>query len=165
MLARVLGMEGRDPVRVLQRMGTRPDFPGRPGSPGRRDGHFPVEEIRVWMAGIRSAVEEVDDAELAAINKRVRLLELEEKEAAASLRLQKLADVDDVGQFGEQVVNNAKAVLGAMEDEVVALLPAGVGVKVRQSVYRKVQQLRDTALDELARLVTGDDDDTEVPEE
>jgi hypothetical protein len=146
-------------------MGTRPDFPGRPGSPGRRDGHFPVEEIRVWMAGIRSAVEDVDDAELAAVNKRVRLLELEEKEAAASLRLQKLADVDEVGQFCEQKINNTKAVLEAMKDKVIAELPAGIGVKVRQSIYRTIQQMLDIAFDELAGMEMGDDDETEVPDE
>ncbi len=26
-----------------------PDFPGRSGSPGRRDGHFPLDEIATWL--------------------------------------------------------------------------------------------------------------------
>ena len=27
-----------------------PSFPGRPGKPGMRNGHFPVAEIRQWLA-------------------------------------------------------------------------------------------------------------------
>jgi len=151
--------------RVLQRLGTRPDFPGRPGAPGKRDGHFPIEEIRAWLATVRSSIETTEDEDLLAAARRVKLLELEEKEAAAGVRLGKLADVDEVGQYCEQIVNNAKAILAALEDEVVALLPASIGVKTRTEIYRKVQQLRDGALAELQRLCEGDTDDTTEPEE
>jgi hypothetical protein len=149
--------------RVLQRLGTRADFPGRAGHPGKRDGHFPIETIRAWLGTIRS-VPEMEDEDLLAVARRVKLLELEEKEAAAALRLEKLADVEEVGQYCEQVVNNAKAILGSLEDEVVALLPASIPAKVRVQVHRRTQQLRDTALKELARLSEGDTDDTSDPE-
>jgi hypothetical protein len=164
-LARELGMGGKDPERILQRLGTRADFPGKPGRPGKRDGHFPVETIRAWLATVRTSVETVEDDELAAVAKRVKLLELEEKEAAAALRLGKLADVDEVGQYCEQVVNNAKAILAALEDEVVAILPASVTAKVRTQIHARVQKLRDGALAELQRLCEGDTDETAEPDE
>lgn len=164
-LARELGMSGKDPERILQRLGTRPDFPGKPGRPGKRDGYFPVETIRAWLATVRSTVADVDDDEITAVAKRVKLLQLEEAEAAAALRLGKLADVDEVGQYSWQVVNNAKAILGALEDEVVAILPGSVPAKVRSQIHRKVQQLRDGALAELQRLCEGDTDETTEPDE
>lgn len=164
-LARELGMGGAAPERVLQRWATRADFPGRPGKPGKRDGYFPVEEIRTWLAAVRTSVEPVEDEDLVAVAKRVKLLELEEKEAAAKVRLEKLADVDEVGQYCEQVVNNAKAILAALEDEVVAILPAAVGAKVRGQIHRRVQKLRDAALAELQRLCEGDTDETTEPDE
>lgn len=160
-LSRAVGVSER----VLQRLGTRPDFPGRPAKPGKRDGKFPVEKIRGWLATIRQTVEPVDDAEIAAVARRVKLLQLEEAEAAAALRLEKLADVDEVGQYCEQVVNNAKAILAAVEDEVVSLLPASVTARVRTTIHRRVQQLRDAALAELQRLSEGDTDETAEPDE
>jgi hypothetical protein len=164
-LARELGMGGKDPERILQRLGTRPDFPGKPGRPGRRDGHFPVEDIRAWLATIRTTVDQVDDEEITAVTKRVKLLELEEKEAAAALRLGKLADVDEVGQYCVQVVNNARAILASIEDEVVGALPATVPAKVRTTIYRRVQKIRDAAMLELQRLSEGDTDETAEPDE
>ena len=163
-LARELGMSGKDPERILQRLGTRPDFPGKPGRPGKRDGHFPVEDIRAWLATIRTTVDQVDDEEITAVTRRVKLLELEEKEAAAALRLQKLADVDEIGQYCVQLVNNAKAILAALEDEVVGSLPASVPAKVRATIHRRVQKIRDAAILELQRLSEGDTDDTAEPD-
>jgi len=157
-LARALGMRGKEPERVLQRMATRPGFPGRPSRPGKADGHLPVEEIRVWLATVGHAVEDVDDAELTKIQKRIFWLDLEEKEAARLVRAERLADVEEVAQFCGQVIANAKSVLGSIVDETVAALPESVGVNVRETVRRKVGKLVRTALAELERLAEGDTD-------
>ena len=157
-LARALGMRGKEPERVLQRMATRPGFPGRPSRPGKADGELPVEKIRAWIATIGGTVETVDDAEIAAINRRVKLLELEDKESERLVRMERLADVEEVAQFAGQVIANAKAVLGSIVDETVAALPEVVGVNVRETVRRKVGTLVRTALAELERLAEGDTD-------
>jgi hypothetical protein len=102
-----------------------------------------------------------DDAELADVGRRVKLLDLEEREQAALERLGRLADVDEVAAFARQVVGNAKAVLGSIEDEIVAMLPAGTPAAVRRQVHARVRKRRDDALVELARLVEGDTDEAE----
>lgn len=157
-LARALGMRGKEPERVLQRMATRPGFPGKPSRPGKADGELPVEAIRAWLATIGHGVEEVDDADLVAIQKRIKLLELEEKESERLVRMERLADVEEVAQFCGQVIANAKAVLGPIVEEAVAALPESVGVNVRETVRRRVGKLVRSALAELARLAEGDTD-------
>jgi hypothetical protein len=157
-LARALGMKGKEPERVLQRMATRPGFPGRPSRPGKADGDLPVEAIRVWLATVGNSVEEVDDADLVALQRRIKLLELEEKEAERLVRMERLADVEEVAQFSAQVIANAKAVLGPIVEEVVASLPESVGVNVRETVRRRVGKLVRSALTELERLAEGDTD-------
>lgn len=160
-LARGLGMRGKEPERVLQRAATRPGFPGKPSRPGKADGELPVEAIRNWLATIGHSVEDVDDVELGKLAKRIKWLELEEKESERLVRAERLADVEVVAQFCEQVIANAKAVLGSIEEEVVAALPEAVGVNVRETVRRKVGKLVRTALAELERLAEGDTDVTD----
>jgi hypothetical protein len=160
-LAAGLGMSGRQPERILQRWAKREGFPGRPGDPGKANGHFPIAEIREWIALQGGSVSAgTDDEELADVARRVKLLELEEKEQAALERLGRLADVDEVAQFARTVVANAKAVLGSIEDELIAMLPAETPAEVRRQAYRRIQRRRDDLLTELARLIEGDTDDT-----
>jgi hypothetical protein len=160
-LARALGMRGKEPERVLQRMATRPGFPGKPSRPGKADGELPVEAIRVWLAAVGHQVDDVDDVELGKLTRRIKWLELEEKEAERLVRAERLADVEVVAQFCEQVIANSKAVLGSIEEEAVAALPESVGVNVRETVRRKVGRLVRTALAELERLAEGDTDVTD----
>lgn len=162
-LARELGMGGADPERVLARLATRPDFPGRPGRPGKRDAHLPVEKIRSWIAQVSSSVVKVTDEEIEAVTRRIRYLELEQCEREKMLAMEQLADVDEVAQFCEQVVADAKAVLESLEDEVVALLPENVAGEVRAAIHRKVRQMRDELLWQLSRLIEGDTDETDDP--
>lgn len=160
-LAAGLGMSGRQPERILQRWAKREGFPGRPGDPGKANGHFPIDEIREWIAlqggGVSAGC---DDEELVDVARRVKLLELEEKEQAALERLGRLADVDEVAQFARTVCANAKAVLGSIEDELIAMLPAETPAETRRQAYRRIQKRRDDLLSELARLIEGDTDDT-----
>lgn len=162
-LARALGMRGKEPERVLQRMAQRPGFPGKASRPGKQDGELPVETIRTWLATVGSAVEDVDDEDLLKLQKRLKLLELEEKESERLVRMERLADVEEVSQFCEQVIANAKAVLGPIVEEVVASLPESVGVNVRETVRRRVSKLLRSALQELERLTEGDTDQRDEP--
>jgi len=106
-------------------------------------------------------VDDVDDVELGKLTRRIKWLELEEKEAERLVRAERLADVEVVAQFCEQVIANAKAVLGSIVEEAVAALPEAVGVNVRETVRRKIERLVRTALAELERLAEGDTDVTD----
>lgn len=161
-LAARLGMTAADAARQLKAWTAR-GMPGRPGHSGRRDGAFPVEECRAWIATHTqtAALDATDEGNTAAMRKRLLVLDLEIAEREKLEQLGRLADVNEIAGFAQLCVHNAKAVLEAMPDEVLALLPADTGETVRKSIYAKVEALIDTALEEFARLVEGDTDPTE----
>lgn len=161
-LAARLGMTAADAVRQLKAWSAR-GMPGRPGHSGRRDGAFPVEECRAWIATHTqtAALDAADEGSTAALRKRLLVLELEIAEREKLEQLGRLADVNEIAGFCQLCVHNAKAVLEAMPDEVLALLPADTAETARKSIYAKVETLIDTALEEFARLVEGDTDPTE----
>jgi hypothetical protein len=65
-----------------------------------------------------------------------------------------------VAAFVGSCVSNAKAVLEALPDAVLAGLE-GVDEARRRSIFRQCEKLIDTAFEELARLAEGDTDPTE----
>ena len=154
-LAKALGMPGRDPERVLQRLGTRDDFPGKPGRPGQRDGHFPVEKIRTWLATVRGSVQPASDDELAAAGRRCKLLELESRERQRLQDLGELLAIEDVASWCETVVANARAVLEGLPDQVLGLLPAAIAGGTRVEIHQGAVRLVATALEELRQLIGG----------
>lgn len=161
-LAARLGMTAGDAVRQLKAWSAR-GMPGRPGHSGRRDGAFPVDECRAWIATHTqtSTLSGADEGNTAELRKRLLLLELEIREREKLEQLERLADVNEIAGFAQLCVHNAKAVLEALPDEVLALLPADVAESGRKSIYSAVERLIDTALEEFARLVEGDTDPTE----
>lgn len=155
-LAKALGMPGRDPERTLKRLGTRDDFPGRPGRPGQRDGHFPVETIRAWLATVRGSVQPAGDDELAAAARRCKLLELESRERQRLQEMGELLDVEEVAAWCETVVANSRAVLEGLPDQVLGLLPAAIAAGTRVEIHQAAGRVVATALDELRQLIGGD---------
>lgn len=164
-LAARLNMNAADAVRQLKAWTVR-GMPGRPGHSGRRDGAFPVEECRAWIATHTqtAALDAADEGSTAALRRRLLVLELEIAEREKLEQLARLADVNEIAGFAQLCVHNAKAVLEALPDEVLALLPADTGEAARKSIYAKTEALIDTALEEFARLVEGDTDPTQDEE-
>lgn len=165
--ARMLGL-GADGERTISKWLALPGFPGRSGTPGKQDGHFPIEKIREWRDDYRSAGRAGgvgDDGELREAKRRLVLLEIEEQELAAKQRLGQLLDFNEVATFYEQSVANTKAVLSQIADEVLAILPADTSDEVKDQVYRKVQRRVDDACAEIAQLLEGDTDPTSDEDE
>ena len=164
-LAARLGMSGADSVRQLKAWTAR-GMPGRPGSPGRRDGAFPVDECRAWIAthtqtaGLSGG--DGDEATTAELRKRLLLLELEIREREKLEQLGRLADVGELLGYAQLCVNNAKAIFEAIPDEVLALLDDDDEAK-RRTIHRRVTQLIDTGLEEWARMAERDTDPTDNP--
>lgn len=159
-----LANELRRPQRVIQRWATELGFPGTPGTPGRRDGHFPVDEIEEW-AKARFAKIDSRDSELQEAKKRLALLEIQEQELEARKRLGQLLDFADVAGFFESCVVNAKAVLGQIPDEVLSMLPESMVDEARGDIFRRVSRRIDDALAEISALMDGDTDSIDEDDE
>lgn len=155
-LAIALGLQLADPVRALQKWHER-GMPGRPGSRGKADGEWNVAECRAW---IETHVRQSEESELdsPALKRELLRLDLEIKLDERREQLGRLADVDEVGRFNEQAVNDARAILEAIPDEVVRALPEEIADQVRALIHRRVEQLVRDACDHVARQVEGDDD-------
>jgi len=162
-LAEALAMTGRDPVRQLARWAALPGFPGKPGTQGRRDGYFPVDQIRLWIA---ARTGETHDAELTELRLERERLRLEREIRDELLAAERLADVDEVARHNARCVANAKAVLEPMADAVVGILPAKAPAakqwpQVLREVHGAVQRLLDDAYAEIEGLIEGDTDEVE----
>lgn len=113
----------KDPIRQIQKWAKEKGFPGRPATTGKRDGHFPVDAIEQWCR----------ERSLGGAKKSERLQELElqlaeitvENKLREQLELAgRLCDVDEVAAVNRQCIANCKAVIDALPDELLALLPA-----------------------------------------
>jgi len=163
-LAEALGMQGRDPVRVIAGWAKMPGFPGRAGSPGRRDAYLPVDSIRRWAASQGAATNGGgdQDEELLRLRLERERLKLEREVREELLQAERLADVDEVGRVVSRSVANAKAVLEPLPDMVLSILPAtppdvDEWPRFLRSVHAGVQQLLDDAYTEIAEALREDE--------
>jgi hypothetical protein len=160
-LATKLGLGCADPERTLKAYHAR-GMPGTPGRPGKANGSFPVEACRLWIeVHTRSNALPGGSDELHQIRERITRLDLEIREREQLEQIERLADVGEIIAFCQSVVFNAKAMLEALPDEVLAVLPEEVDQEGRRSIHGIVTQMVDTTFDELARLSLGDDDPTD----
>lgn len=158
-LATALGMTCADPERTLKSYVAR-GMPGQVGVRGKQAARFDVRVCREWIdAHVKHG------ATGGGGNKRERLLELdiEIKEREKLAQLERLADVEEVAAFAETCVANARAILEAIPDQVLAGLE-GIAEGRRKTIHSTVTELVDTAFEELARLSEGDTDPTEDEE-
>lgn len=147
--------------RVFADWMTEPAFPGKPGSPGRRDGYFPIAEIEAWRAarfGSDSRSGSTDDGERAV---RREMLEIDRDRKLAELErdvLGTLIDAEETTRFIEFVVATAKGVLQELPDRVLARMPSRLPAKLRRLIRKVVLSVARETLEHLTQLVKGDDD-------
>lgn len=166
-LVEALGLVGKDPVRVVAGWAKRPDFPGRAGSPGRRDAWLPVEQIRRWAAAQGASGVADQDEELLQLKLERERLRIQREIREELVEQERLADVDEVAAANARAIANARAVLEPMPDAVLNALPTQAPSRkswaiVRRRVHAEVQQLLDDAFIEIATLIrqeAEDDDD------
>ena len=120
-----------------------------------------MDACRAWIeAHTRSTALVGSGEDTLRIRERIQQLELEILERQKLEQLERLVDVDEVAAFVGSCVANAKAILEALPDSVLAGLE-GVDEARRRSIFRQSERLIDTAFEELARLAEGDTDPTE----
>lgn len=158
--ARLLGVD----LRTLARYLKEADFPGRAGSPGRKDGYFPIEAIRAWMLergfGQAAGRSPVDDA---LAQRRMSRLDLQiiGEQLDIEQRLGSVCDTEEVARFLERAVATAKAILGDIPDSVDGQLSTRAGPKFRRRLRRLIEAKIADALEALAEVLIGDTDPTD----
>lgn len=152
--------------RTVAKWLTVPDFPGKAGSPGKRNGYFPARAIEAWRDGRAAAGEEDDDlfgknfeqAGLTRAKRQMAELDLAE-------RVGQLVDAGEVSSRVTRLVAEAAAVLRQLPAELTAqvaeLVEPDVLAQMRETAGRRVEQ----ALARLAKAARLEADDAEEDEE
>jgi hypothetical protein len=141
---------------------TDPTFPGKAGTPGRRDGYFPLQQIRAWQAaaigGTRAAAA---DAEMLA-GRRLKLqIDNDRQQVALEKELGSIADCEAIARFQARQVATAKALFGEAPDKVDSRLPGKLAQPVRLRIRQALEEVIAETLNALAELAAGDLDDAE----
>lgn len=158
-LANYLGIS----VRTIAEWLTDPSFPGKSGSPGRRDGYFPLETIEAWWAAKQGATPDVASGE----SPRDRLTRIRADQAALDLAEQqgKLIDVHEVQRFLTRTIAATRAVLDALPDRVEAVLPTELDAEAKSRVRDSARSILDDAYAMLSELASGDADEVHDDDE
>jgi hypothetical protein len=161
--ARDLGVAPRTVAQWL----TDPTFPGKAGGPGRRDGYFPLGQIRDWQAATHAANGRaaVTDAEMLAARRLKIQIDNDRAQIALEKELGSIADGDEVARFLKRQVATAKALLDETADKVDSRLPGKIPPAVRMRIRQAIEEVIAETLNSLAELAVGDQDQAEETEE
>lgn len=155
-------------TRVFAGWMTDPAFPGTPGQPGKQNGHFPIEKIRLWHLathGPRAKSSEHDE-EIAALKLRKAQLECDAEQVELERALGSIGDADEWAALARRIIAAAKGQLDELADRALARLPAKVPGAVKRAVRAAIERSVADALNTLAELVAGDTDETDdVPDD
>lgn len=143
-------------LRTFAHWCTYDDFPGKPGTPGRRDGHFPIERIEQWrverLGSSGSAREQLEQVRLA--NAQLDLRQ----------RLGQLIDAEDVRRFQTRAISTARAVLDCLPDKLTGRLPRTMKRKDKIKFREEIERDLADAYDALAEQLAGDQDEQDQDE-
>jgi phage terminase Nu1 subunit (DNA packaging protein) len=150
-------------TRVFATWLTDPTFPGKAGTPGRRDGYFPIGAIRAWHlqthGGDRRSGQ--TDAELAATRRLKSQIECDQAQVELEKELGTIGDTAKMEAFCRRVVAAVKSQLDELADRVNARLPAKFPAEVRKINRKVINESVADVLNTAAELVAGDQDDAE----
>lgn len=130
-------------------------FPGKAGSPGRQDGHFPLEEIQAWL-GTRGGEhnEEIAHLRLRRMTARTEREELKLAKTQASL-----APRDEILAAIRNMNNQTAPLLDRLVDSLMKdappKLPAAARKKLRQLFASRISEAKQM----LAETIAGDKDE------
>ena len=147
---------------------TDPTFPGKAGTPGRRDGYFPIAAIRAWhLATHGVSAKSAASDEVAAAAKRMRAqIQNDREQVALEKDLGTIGDTEEMAAFCRRVAANAKALLDELADRVNARLPAKYPAAIRAINRKVINESVADILHTIAELVTGVTDATDdVPDD
>lgn len=128
-------------VRTLADWLTDPTFPGKPGSPGRQDGYFPLDQIAAWRQAklggdgrSRSDAGEMNELRARKLKLEIDQLQVEYEKACGTI-----LDAEEMAAFLERHVAVVKTVLEQLADKVETRLPASVPAAVRKKIRKAVE--------------------------
>lgn len=154
-------------LRTLAEWLNDPSFPGKPGSPGRQDGYFPLAEITAWRQtkfGGDGRSKGGDAGQLA--EKRARRLDLQNDllQVEVEKSLGSILDAEEMAGFLERHVGVAKTILEQLADKVDTRLPAKLDTKTRAVIRAAVDETVTEAFNAVAETMrenaAADDADT-----
>jgi phage terminase Nu1 subunit (DNA packaging protein) len=147
-------------IRTLAEWLNDPTFPGKAGSPGRSDGHFPLDEIRTWRSAKFENAPGGND-ELG----RLRILQLQTKVEREQLELARelgrIVDVEDVRNLLEAGVATAKSILDQLPEQVLANLPGKLSKEIKNKIRELAQSKIEQAYTVLESLSREDEEEVE----
>ena len=127
-------------------------MPGRSGSPGRQDGHFPLLEIDRWLDGRKADTSNPEDSKHQAQGRlaraRAAIAELDLAE-----RRKQLLEVDEEVRRWQRHITAAKAQLKNIEPVVLRRLPADLPADIKKRIRRDLQRIVKRAYGELQQFL------------
>lgn len=148
-------------LRTLATWLTDPTFPGKPGSPGRQDGHFPIAEINAWRA-LRLG-EDARPAgrasEEASAKLRKTLIQCDREQFEFERELRTILDYEATARLIERVIATAQALREQLPDKIDSRLPAKLGPKTRKRIRRAVLEVLAEDAQVLSEMAAGDTDE------
>lgn len=138
-----------------------PGFPGRAGTRGRRDGHFPLDEIAAWIEtrdALRNGGPRLDTPglrdEMLSIKIQRERHRLAEEEG-------RLARIEDMVELVERLTNTAKRLLESLPDEAAKDLPEDLPAHTKTAVIKRLRRRIFDIERVVSEAIAGDTDDTE----
>ena len=140
-----------------------PTFPGRPSSPGRRDGYYNLAEIERWhdrYVKPRDPAQR-DGGDGAVRSERARLLALQCEQRELKLRQARgeLIAVADVIAFQGRMINQMAATIDEIPDRVFGVLPHDLPDETRDAVRDALAGVTQDLRLQMAEFGEGDADD------
>lgn len=154
--------------RTLAQWQTDATFPGQAGTPGRRDGYYPIAAIRTWHLATHGAQSRhgASDAELAAVKRLKAQIECDRDQVDLERELGTIHDTAAEERLIRRQIATAKALLEEMADKVQSRLPSKVPPAVRQRIRQAIEEVLAETLNAIAELAAGDTDATDdAPDE
>lgn len=156
--ARLLGVDER----TISKWAADPTFPGKAGTAGQRNGHFPIEAIQRWRqqvtgGGVASEAD-VDPAQRLRLRKLAA--ETARREVDLEVKLGTLIDRDQAEATITAAIATARSLLEELPEQLADAFPAS-RVKLRRIVRRISRRKVLQVLEALADCVTEGDDDSD----
>jgi phage terminase Nu1 subunit (DNA packaging protein) len=153
--AEVLGVHRR----TLAEWCNDPTFPGTPGPPGRREGHFPIDEIKAWQARNFPAGGGSSSNELAELKAAKLRVQVEREQLEFAKELNAIVELDDVRNLIESAINTAKSIFDEFPEQCVASMPGNLDKKLKNKIRELAERKKNEAYEMLAAMFHDDDDE------
>jgi phage terminase Nu1 subunit (DNA packaging protein) len=138
-----------------------PSFPGRPGTPGRRDGYFPLGDIEKWRAERFSDGSAMGTDDLSHLRASLLQVKLNREELEFLRESGAIIDAEAVEELLTSTIATAKSVLSQLADRIDSNLPNSLPPATKADIRAVVERQIQEAYDCLEQLNRDESDDSE----